>query len=138
MAAVASISLLNCCRMSFILFIICLRMAPCDLMDLKFSSSSKAASALRSFLQDAETNSESALRGRGGGGSACSLDRMAEAEMHMTSLHRGIVAPGTPEGGVDELPGGLFDLITAAHEGLLSSLPLGSCRLFKNIEIHGL
>lgn len=51
-AVVVSISLLNCCRMSFILFIICLRIAPLDLMDLKLSRSSKAASALRSFLQD--------------------------------------------------------------------------------------
>ena len=136
MAAVASISLLNCCRMSFILFIICLRMAPCDLMDLKFSSSSKAASALRSFLQGELKEVRFRFQGEGWGESACTLDRTAQAQMHVIGLQRGIVALCTPEGGVDELPGGLLDLVTAAQEGLLGSLPLGSCCLFKHIEVH--
>ncbi len=54
MEAVESISRLNCCRMSFSLFIICFWMAPFDLIFLKFSSSSNAASALRSFLHSSQ------------------------------------------------------------------------------------
>mmetsp|Transcript_539 Transcript_539/g.1201 ORF Transcript_539/g.1201 Transcript_539/m.1201 type:complete len:257 (-) Transcript_539:190-960(-) len=52
MSRVVSISRLNCSRMSLNLSIICRLMAPSLLMLLKFCSSSKAPSALRSFLKE--------------------------------------------------------------------------------------